>query len=287
MSDRILKWRGSDGNLLVGEAFGDASKPPVLLLHGGGQTRHAWGGTGKALAAEGFYAVSLDMRGHGQSDWVADGNYKVSAYARDVVAVVPNFASPPAVVGASLGGMAALLAQGEHSGKLLSALVLVDVAHRLERTGVDRIIGFMQAHLDGFATLEEAADAIAAYMPHRKRPRDLSGLDKNLRLGEDGRYRWHWDPGFLNPRMRGAQDDLPERLEASARSLTIPTLLVRGRLSDVMSQEVADEFRTLAPATKLVDVKAAAHMVAGDKNDIFTDSVVSFLREIPGRDAGP
>lgn len=280
VSERILNWRGCDGNLLVGEAFGDESRPPVLLLHGGGQTRHAWGGTGKALAAAGFYAVSLDMRGHGQSDWVVDGNYRVSAYAQDLCAVVPNFASPPAVVGASLGGMAALLAQGEHPGPLLSALVLVDVAHRLERTGVDRVLGFMTGHLEGFATLEDAANAIAAYMPHRKRPRDLGGLAKNLRLGADGRYRWHWDPAFLDRRVRGTQDDLPERLEASARSLKIPTLLVRGRLSDVMSQEVADEFRTLAPATRLLDVKAAAHMVAGDKNDIFTEAVVGFLREL-------
>lgn len=272
-----IEWTGSDGNTLVGDDFGDPDRPPVVLLHGGGQTRHAWGGTAQVLADAGFYAVAIDQRGHGESEWIADGAYGVDRYAADLVAVIERLGRMPAVVGASLGGLAALLAQGE-SEPITSAVVLVDVAHRLEPDGVLRVIEFMRDRSErGFESLEEVADAIAAYLPHRKRPTDLSGLSKNLRLGEDGRYRWHWDPRFLTPDQRNNPAQMGARLRAAAEHLPVPTLLVRGGLSDVLSDEAAREFQQLAPNAEYVDVSSAAHMIAGDRNDIFTEAVRSFL----------
>ena len=116
-------------------------------------------------------------------------------------------------------------------------------------------------------------------MRHRPRPKDLSGLAKNLRLGEDGRYRWHWDPAFLRRRRRDGVTNLPsaERHLAAARRLAVPTLLVRGRLSDVISMEGVNEFLEAVPKAEFVDVSDAGHMVAGDRNDAFTDAVVGFL----------
>src|SRR5690606_40599381 len=115
---------------------------------------------------------------------------------------------PPVLVGASLGGLASLVAVAEsgEQERTARALVLVDVAHRIEDEGRDRIGAFMTGHLDGFASLEEAADAIAAYNPHRPRPKDLSGLAKNLRQREDGRWVWHWDPAFVQG-QRGSADE--------------------------------------------------------------------------------
>ncbi len=267
---------GADGLTLVGDAFGDPAGQPVLLLHGGGQTRHAWGKAGRHLAANGFYALSVDQRGHGESSWDAEGRYGFEDFAADLLVIVDHFRAPPAVVGASLGGLAALLAHGDSPDEPpFSALVLVDVAHRAEADGVSRIIEFMQSRVDeGFASLEEVAAAVAGYLPHRPRPTDLGGLAKNLRLGSDGRYRWHWDPAFLR-RHRGRR---VAELRASARTLTVPTMLVRGRLSDVLSETVAREFMTLAPHAEYVNIDSAAHMIAGDRNDIFSETVVDFLR---------
>ena len=129
---------------------------------------------------------------------------------------------------------------------------------------------------EGFDSLEEVAEAIANYQPHRKRPRDISGLEKNLRQGEDGRWRWHWDPAFL-ARPPGGAEPPRGRLEAAARALEVPTLLVRGRASDVLSEELAREFLGLVPGAEYVDVADAAHMVAGDRNDAFTLAVSRFL----------
>lgn len=268
---------------LAADAYGNAGSPPVVLLHGGGQTRHAWGRTAAALGARGRHAISVDLRGHGDSDWAPDADYSIDAFARDLIAIERQLPAKPAVVGASLGGLATLVAQGEHPEAPASAVVLVDIAPRVDAEGVGRIIGFMTAHQDGFATLEEAADAVAGYVRHRPRPRDLNGLKKNLRLGADGRYRWHWDPRFIDGKQRSDAVRNPERLERAARAIQVPTLLVRGRQSDVVREEGARAFLDLVPHARWVDVSGAGHMVAGDQNDPFTDAVVSFLDEVTPR----
>jgi pimeloyl-ACP methyl ester carboxylesterase len=258
-----------------------------VLLHGGGQTRHSWGTTLGALADRGWCTYAVDLRGHGDSAWAADGDYTLDAFAGDVLAIVDRIGTPPALVGASLGGLASLAAIGEHTDREVArALVLVDVAPRMEEQGRLRIGAFMMEHMDdGFGSLDEVADAIQRYNPHRPRPTDLNGLQKNLRQRENGRWYWHWDPAFIGGRL-GSPDETrssivdPHRLADAARAITVPTLLVRGRVSDLLSEEGARELLQLVPHARLVDVAGAGHMVAGDRNDLFNDAVVSFLDEV-------
>lgn len=276
LAPRTVSFTVSDGLTIRGEAWGVSDAPPVLLLHGGGQTRYAWGNTARTIASHGWYAIALDLRGHGESDWASDSDYSIDAFVADLRGVAASFSQAPALVGASLGGITSLLAEGEAPTPMSTAIVLVDVTPRIEEKGAERILSFMRAYPQGFARLEEAADAIAEFIPHRTRPRDLSGLAKNLRLGSDGRYRWHWDPQMLNSfqldRVRN-----PERMLAAAKGLRLPTLLVRGHMSDVVSEETVAEFRSLAPHAQYVDVADASHMVAGDRNDAFCEAVVNFL----------
>lgn len=275
-----LEFRGSDNNRLLAEVFGPADAPPVLLLHGGGQTRHAWGGTAQALAEKGHRAYALDMRGHGDSQWHPQGLYKLENYVDDLLAVcaqlTPESTQKPAVVGASLGGITALLACGATVDSVFSSLTLVDVTPRLEVDGVARILNFMRAHLGGFANLDEAAQAVASYLPARKPGTDTSRLSKNLRQRDDGRYYWHWDPRFLDHIGHLRDDDVQNMLTAAAR-LTIPTLIVRGRMSDVVSESAVRELLEVVPHAHTVDVSGAGHMVAGDRNDAFTRAVCEFL----------
>lgn len=283
--DRV-EFKGRDGNRLVADASGPEDGPPVVLVHGGGQTRHSWGTSLGALGDRGWRAFSLDMRGHGESDWVEDGDYTLDAFAGDLLAVVGTMNQPPVLVGASLGGLSALAAIGEHlETNVAKALVLVDVAPRMEESGRERIGMFMMENMeDGFGSLDEVADAIQRYNPHRPRPTDLRGLRKNLRQ-RGGRWYWHWDPAFIAGRL-GSVDETrssivePERLAAAARNLKVPVLLVRGRVSDLLSEEGARELLELVPHAEMVDVAGAGHMVAGDKNDLFNDAIVSFLERV-------
>jgi pimeloyl-ACP methyl ester carboxylesterase len=267
-------FEGEDGLILVAEAWGDPANPPVILSHGGGQTRHSWGGTAQSLAAEGWYAVAYDHRGHGESEWSEESLYDTAHFALDMACLARSFSQPPAVVGASLGGMAAMLGAGEIQRDIFSSIVLVDVTPRLNMEGVMRIFEFMQSNIEtGFASLEEAADAIASYTG-RPRKGDLSGLRKNLRQ-RNGRYFWHWDPNFFAPREGGPAHS--EQLVAAARLIELPVLLIRGRASDVVTEEQVEEFLQLIPHAEFVDVDKARHMVAGDRNDIFTAAVQEFL----------
>ena len=272
-----VRFRGAHGIELEADVEGPWLGPPVILLHGGGQTRHAWGGTERALAAQGYFAISLDLRGHGLSDWAPDADYSIDAYASDLREVLAQVGRPAALVGASLGGLTSLVAAGEPPGVDCTAIVLVDVTPRMEEDGRERIGGFMRSHPEGFASLTEAADAVARFLPHRPRPADVSGLAKNLRLEADGRYHWHWDPAFLEGSRLAKDTNRPERFEEAARSIDVPMLLVRGAESEVVSEAGAAAFREVVPRAEYVDVPRARHMVAGDENDIFTESVAEFL----------
>jgi non-heme chloroperoxidase len=271
-------WQGAGGITIAGDSWGDPVGPLVLLQHGGGQTRHAWKGAGVALGAAGYHAVAFDARGHGDSDWAPDGLYGQDVMVEDLKCVVAALGNRrPVLVGASMGGGTSLVAAGEDHIDA-TALVIVDIAPRIEMDGVEKIKAFMTRKPEGFDSLEEVAAAIASYQPHRKRPTNLAGLAKNLRLGADGKYHWHWDPRF-----RAATRDLDrrqQRLEACARRLKLPTLLVRGGLSDVLTEEGAQSFLQLCPHAEYVNVANAAHMVAGDRNDIFGNAVIDFLSRV-------
>jgi len=272
-----LTFQSGDGGQLRGDRRGDPADPMVLLLHGAGQTRYSWSRAATRLADAGFCALAVDLRGHGDSEPAADGDYTRHAFARDVLALRQQVGSLFGVVGASLGGISALLADDECADALAEALVLVDIAPRIEQDGAERILEFMADRPDGFASLEEVADALAAYNPNRPRTRDLAGLSRNLRLGEDGRYRWHWDPALINGSKSLVSDRDPAALRRAARQLRIPCLLVRGRHSDLLTEDGVAEFRRLVPHAHHLDIHGAGHMVAGDSNDVFSDAVVDFL----------
>lgn len=266
-----------DGVMIAGDAMGPPDGPPVLFMHGGGQTRQSWGNAVAAAARHGYRAVTIDLRGHGESGWSPDGEYGMERFAADVRKVAAALGRPPVLVGASLGGLLSLLVAAEPPPEI-RGLVLVDVAVELETEGTAEITAFMGSAPNGFASLEEAADAVSAYLPHRTRPKDTSGLMRNLRLREDGRLHWHWDPAFMQHDPDAEFDMAP--FEAAAAKLQLPVLLIRGARSRVLSREGAERFLRLVPQAEFVDVAGADHMVAGDANDSFNEAVFAFLAKI-------
>jgi len=272
------RYMGAKGVQIVGDVGGDPSAPTVVLVHGGGQTRHSWGGAMHKLVASGHHVVNVDARGHGDSDWAPDGDYTIETLAQDLAGVIGELPAKPAVVGASMGGAAALYLVGALQPSLASALILVDIVPMIDPAGAAKIMDFMNGHADGFATLEEAADAVAAYNPHRPRPATISGLIKNLRRRADGRLYWHWDPRFT----RGAENTEPQmrvdKLTKAADGVRIPTLLVRGLKSDIVTDEGVADLRMRVPQLEVFDVAGAGHMVAGDNNDTFSQGVFDFLQ---------
>ncbi|MGF7149145.1 pimeloyl-ACP methyl ester carboxylesterase [Sphingomonas zeicaulis] len=273
----MITYEASDGIPLIADAAGPEDGMPVLMLHGGGQTRGAWRNAVAALGARGYRAVALDQRGHGDSGWSQDGSYTLDRFADDLRGVIAEFATPPVLVGASLGGLASLLAVGEAPQAPAAAIVLVDIVPWMEKRGGDQVVGFMRGTLGGFDTLDQAADAIADYLPHRPRPERLDGLSRNLRHRHDGRWYWHWDPNFVRPQGGWDMDAINHRLSAAARAVEQPLLLVHGTASEIVSAEGAARFRALLPDAEVVPIAGAHHMVAGDDNDAFLAALIAFI----------
>ena len=277
-SPATVEFRGDKSLRLVADEWNrDAGgdQPTILMLHGGGQNRFSWKNTGQILAGRGFHVVALDARGHGDSDRGPAGQYTIAALADDVLCVMDQITRPVVLIGASMGGMTGIEVAHRVGPQRVVKLVLVDIVPRIESEGSYRIRDFMTRHVNGFETLEHAADAIAAYLPHRTRPRNLEGLKKNLRH-RDGRWHWHWDPAFVT----SAGDDpfvKVEELERACIELTIPILLIRGKLSDVVSPEAVADFLAKVPHADFVELADAGHTAAGDDNDAFSDAVVAFV----------
>jgi pimeloyl-ACP methyl ester carboxylesterase len=281
----IRQFTAPDGVTLVADVAAPRTSdaPTVVLLHGGGQTRHSWGAAAHSLAASGHGVVNLDARGHGDSGWSADGRYGLDRLALDLQQVMTTLRPPVALVGASMGGGTALTYVGRGLLPAAAALVLVDIVPRVEQSGAERIRAFMRANPEGFASVEEAADAVARYYPQRPRPKDISGLQKNLRRRADGRLRWHWDPHVIDGPHIVEPPSFQATLVEASRQVRIPTLLVRGLQSDIVSEAGVAELRRDLPQLEVVDIAGAGHMVAGDRNDAFNDGVAGFLaRHLPG-----
>jgi pimeloyl-ACP methyl ester carboxylesterase len=267
---------------LVASEVGAHNQDAVLFLHGAGQTRHSWSGALRTLDKAGYHLLSLDQRGHGESDWAKNGDYSSDAFIGDLRQVIEQLNKPVFLVGASMGGLVSLMSVGEAPETpqaKVRGLALVDITPRIEPEGKTRVLGFMQSNPNGFASVEEAAAAVSRYRPGRPPRRDLSGLRRNLRLAEDGRYYWHWDPAFFED-PNATHGDPEERYASAAAAVNIPTLIVRGARSELVSEESVRHMRELIPAARYVDISGASHMVAGDGNEAFTDAIMEFLKDI-------
>jgi len=284
MQSESIKLAGQSGLAIAASIEGARNGMPVILAHGGGQTRRAWKRISTLLASHGFRAIALDLRGHGDSEWATDGAYDIADFAGDLIAIAASLERKPALIGASLGGLAGILAEGQLSPGSFASLTLVDITPQMEASGVARVVGFMAAHArDGFASPDEAARVISDYLPHRPNRKASAGLAHYLRKKPDGRYYWHWDPAFIDGIMRRQNqngeviDHGRRELSDAAMKLSLPVHLVRGGSSDLVSPEAVVHFRSLVPHAAYSDIADATHMVVGDQNDVFGTAIADFL----------
>ena len=278
MQMRLSEFAGAGGIRLVADSLGDEHRPAIVCLPGGGQTRHSWHRSAKTLVAQGYYVISVDLRGHGDSEWATNGDYSIDAFVGDVLAVCRALPQPPILVGASIGGIAAAIAVGESTTAIARALVLVDVVPNMANAGLDRIRDFMRAGSAGFASVAEVSAAVARYLPHRRRAgNSLNGLRKNLRAHSDGRLYWHWDPAFHAGSGQRSEQGMFTRMAAASSRIRIPVLLVSGARSEAVDHAAGSQLMQLIPQAEWVRVPYATHMVAGDSNDVFSAAVSEFV----------
>ncbi len=279
MSSEILRLKG-DGLELAGEAYGEPSDPPVLFFHGGGQSRSAWRGSARTVGAAGYYGITFDLRGHGDSGWAADGDYLLDAFGRDVERLIAQFNRPVTLVGASRGGQAALVGGSRHPDRV-RLIMLADVAPLMRDDGVDGIRTFFAEGEAGFSSLDEAADSLARHLD-QPRIADAAKLARSMQQDITGRWRWRWDPAtgrreFLHPPSEN------EAVLAAAARVTAPIVLVRAEHSHLLTDEGVAKFKELAPQLQVVTAMGVGHMFTADRNDGFAAELLEWLARTPER----
>ena len=264
------------------DLWGKIKRDAILLLHGGGQTRHSWNATAEKITQVDGCAITMDLRGHGDSDWSHGGDYELSDFSEDVAFLIDTLEIQPSLVGASLGGLVGIYLEGRYRPGSISALVLVDIVPNINVLGAEKIKDFMLEHSKtGFTSLSEVSDILSEYNPHREKSSDLEGLKKNLRKRGE-KWFWHWDPLFISSERGKENPDMrnPELLNELCSNISVPLLLVRGKLSDLVTEIQVREFLERFPEASFADVSGAGHMVVGDKNDAFANEVIEFLNHI-------
>ncbi len=234
----------------------------------------------QAFAQKGFQTISYDARGHGESSWASDTHYNLDDLSNDLIEVLQEIKAPPIVVGASMGGLTAINSVGLAGPAIMKALVLVDIVPCINPTGADNILAFLNKHTAGFNSLEQAADIISNYNPHRLRPKNPQGLMKNLRLRTDGKYVWHWDPEFFTKSDLNDVGQMQSKLNMACSAIDFPVMVVRGMHSDIVTDEGVAELHKYIPQLQVYTVQNAGHMITGDRNDIFNAGIEKFISEL-------
>lgn len=275
-------FEGIDGIRLAADIRGPDEGVPVLLVGGLGQTRHSWQRAAEQIAAQGRLTVTIDIRGHGESDRSPTGDYAYPALSGDLAAVVRTLGRPAVLVGASLGGKISLAAAGYGGGDVARALVLVDTVPRTRAEGIGNVVRTMDTPADGFDSPDAAALALAKARGTDPVPDAGRKLQRNMRQDADGRWHWHWDRAFVERDQGLGMAAGTDYLETAARNVRIPTLITRGELSDVVDDEGVAALRALIPQAEVEVIAGAGHMIVGDRNDIFADALNRFLDRTPG-----
>lgn len=265
-----------DGNSLAYETFEADGPVGLVFLHGGGQSRHSWRRAAREFQARGWPCLIYDARGHGDSEWIADGDYRPHGFARDALALLAHWRRPAILVGASLGGITALLAAGEPN-PWVAGLVMVDTAPKLNVEEIHRLIGFLDAG-DGFESPAAAAAHVNGYFPGS----DVSpeAAERGLRCAADGRWYWNWDARVVRGERTSLALPYEQELRDCARRLRVPFLLVRAGASAIVTDAAEADLRDCAPALEVVVLPDAHHMLSGADNLRFVQVAAPFLTRV-------
>lgn len=261
--------------------WGQRGRPPLVFLHGGGQTAHTWDLMALALRPD-YHVLAVDLPGHGDSEWRTDGDYSPRANAREIAGLLDRLAVDRFVlVGMSLGGLTAIAYAGTHPQRL-AGLVIVDVGPEVREEGAREIGTFLRENRPlEVDSLEELLHRARAFNPTRPLHHLRYSLSHSLRRLPNGKWSWKYDPRLLRGTDEGRSPtgDYTALWEEVAR-ITCPTLVVQGANSRVFLPEDAAKLAARLPNGRWVQVPRAGHTVQGDNPAELTACLRRFLSEI-------
>ena len=269
-------WIGATGNRLVGEIFEADGPGSVVMLHGGGQTRHTWRRAAKRLQQQGIACLTFDQRGHGDSDWIDAGDYLLDDFLADVERVLDDWGRPCVLIGTSLGGLVSMMAAGTQR-PLIRGLAMIDTAPQLNPREIEWLVEFLGADAErGFESPTAAAAHLQRYFPDLDIAAD--SIEKSLRQGPDGRWHRHWDVRVVLGQRNSIALPHEAALHERARRIRVPFALVRAGASDLVSDAAVERLRGCAPQLELIEMPGLHHLFSGDESLQIVDRIDSFMQ---------
>ncbi|MGC2175734.1 MAG: alpha/beta hydrolase [Acidimicrobiales bacterium] len=246
--------------------WGDRDNPTILFLHGGGLTAHTWDRICPSLV-DSFYCVSLDQRGHGESDWSPTIDYSLDAHLKDIEGFVSAIGLERfLLVGMSMGAFNSLGYALNHSADL-AGLVLIDIAPELRRDGIDRLHSFTNVP-DVLPSVDAFVDRALSFNPQRDPEVLRNSLRYNLREVPGGGWTWRYDRRHRTSQNRETELEARAKLRLTlwgqAGTISCPTLVIRGADSDFTDGEELRGVVSQIPGWQFAEVANAGHTVQGD-----------------------
>lgn len=267
------------GLTLSYQEWGEATSPPLLMLHGFGVSGHMFDEFAER-AARRYRLLALDQRGHGDSDWSETGDYSRDAFVADIEAFRAAMGLESMILmGHSMGGMNAVTYAGRYPGRV-QALILVDVGPESSKEGVENIVRFTRG--PDMLEFDEFVEMAHRFNPRRSIENIRERMSHRLKQTDSGKWTWKFDSRFREkdaPLRIGAEMSNDETWQLF-RSVATPTLLVRGAESDVLAQDIAERVVREMPNARMSLIAAAGHSVPGDNPGDFTAAVLSFLSDL-------
>lgn len=256
--------------------WGSAANPPMLLLHGFAQTCHSWDFVALGFSDD-YRVIVLDQRGHGDSDWAADGDYSPETQQNDISAVVREIGLEKfTLMGLSMGGRNSFTYAANNPDRV-RALVIVDAGPQNMQQGTQNIRNFVQQD-DELDSVDAFVERVLKYNPRRAPEQIRGSIMHNLKQLPNGKWTWKYDKRLRRPgRRMGSDPETEKRLWGYLEALQCPTLLVRGGASDIIAMDTADKMHAAIPNSQLATIDGAGHLVMGDSPAGFQRAVTEFL----------
>jgi esterase len=255
--------------------WGASNPQTIVFLHGGGLTAHTWDLVCASLSDR-YHCLAVDLRGHGDSEWPANGDYGLDANANDILQLIAaECTNRPVLVGMSLGGLTAFKVAAA-LGSELAGLVIVDVGPEMRPEGMREIIAFTSADRE-LPSIEDFVARAMTFNPRRQPELLRRSLQHNLRLLPSGGWTWKWDPRRMQNTGTEAQAQEHAMLWEDIARISVPTLVVRGANSPVLSADDARKLTEAFHSATGAEVPDAGHTVQGDNPKGFLKVIIPFL----------
>lgn len=256
--------------------LGNPEAPPVLMVHG--IMGHCWEWDTLLVAlAEDFRVLAVDQRGHGASDWATD--YSAAALADDLAEViVESGAVPVRLIGHSLGGLAAMVVAADHPD-LVERLVVVDAGPEILSSdfGAQELPEMLAAMADvSYADLDEALGEWLGGDPYAREALHRHYVEHCLVPRWDGRLVWRFDGAGL-ARQASVGIATENDLWTAVDRISVPTLLVRGEHSPLLSRDDAERVVQRLAQARLVEIRGGAHDLGVQQPQAVAARTLEFL----------